>query len=335
MNGKRWLAIGIATLLLLISSIINGQMNGSIYQRKGILENLLSEEIVEKTLHEGNKQERIAVIFIDGVISSANAAGLFSNTGYHHSSVLKQIKTIQQDDTVKGVVLSVNSPGGGTFESAQLKDALRTLQEKKQIPVYVSMQKMATSGGYYISAYADKIFATEETLTGSIGVIMSGINLSGLYQKLGISDDTIKSGEFKDIGSDSRPMTAKDRDILQRMIDLSYQRFVKVVSEGRNMELEKAKALADGRIYDGSQAKENGLIDEIGYFDDVVEQMKLDHLLNESQVFYYDIDKSSINSFLGMTIQHFFNTSGTDFSKWLQPYSTDSMIRPMYIYRGE
>ncbi len=136
---------------------------------------------------------------------------------------------------MKGVVLEVNTPGGGVVESADIYDALRTIQMEKEIPIYVSMGGMAASGGYYVSAPADKIFVNPETITGSIGVIMESVNYAKLAEKYGIDFNTIKTGPYKDIMSGSREMKDEERAMLQEMINDSYERFVDIIEEGRDM----------------------------------------------------------------------------------------------------
>lgn len=337
MNAKRWIAVGMALVLLTISASISG-VTKSIYpyQGKGLMQQFFSEDMTETIIYTGKSSQRIAVIFVDGVISSYVPSGSLSFEGYNHGSVLRQIEEIKNDESVQGVILWVNSPGGGTYESAQLKDALVDLKESCDIPLYVSMQNVAASGGYYISAYGDKIFASEETLTGSIGVIMSGRNLSGLYEKLGITQDTIKSGTFKDMGSEARPMTPEDRQLFQEMIDLSYDRFVKVVAEGRKMDIVQVKTVADGRVMDGAQAKEKGLIDEIGYFEDVINALETDNDLPDSEVFYFETNKTPFSSLLGMDIRHLIKKSESQaviLERLLLSDEKNSRL-PMYLYRG-
>src|SRR5262249_39988293 len=152
-------------------------------------------------------------------------------------------------------------PGGGGVESAEIHDRLKEVQKDTKKPVYISMGSMAASGGYYISTAAKKIYASPETLTGCLGGIMEGINYQGLADKYGVDFVTIKSGKYKDIMSPTRKMTDEERQILQRMIDNSYEGFVKVISEGRHMTVEQVKKIADGRVYDGRQAKNLNLID--------------------------------------------------------------------------
>ena len=181
---------------------------------------------------------------------------------------VQAIVDFRTNDSVKGVILRVDSPGGGVGPSQEIYAEVKRLAAEK--PVVVSMGSVAASGGYYVALPAQKIVANPGTITGSIGVIMGFTNYQDLFEKIGLKSDVIKSGEHKDIGSPVRPMTAADRDILQSLIDDVHQQFVAHVAEGRNLEFETAAKLADGRIYTGRQAKESGLIDELGNFRDAV-----------------------------------------------------------------
>ena len=287
MNGKRWAALGIAAALFFVSVMINFL---SAFAFKGIEtdfgELLAAAELpfTEEIIEEGNEMKKIVVLDVDGVIQDTNSAeSLFQSAGYNHQGFMKQLDYIKEDDTVKGIILKINSPGGGVVESAEIHDKLVEIQKETKKPVYISMGSMAASGGYYISAPAKKIFASEETLTGSLGVIMQGVNYEGLAEKYGVDFVTIKSGQYKDIMSPTRQMTEEERQILQNMIDNSYEGFVKVIAEGRNMTAEQVKKIADGRIYDGRQAKELNLIDGFGYLDDVIQQMMEQEKLKDAQ----------------------------------------------------
>lgn len=291
MNGKRWAALGIAAALFFISVVINFL---SAFAFKGIETNIsdlfASEEqpFTEEIIDDGSELKKIVVLDVDGVIQdTGDSSSFFQSAGYNHQLFLKQLKYIKDDDTVKGVILRVNSPGGGVVESAEIHKKLVELQKDSKKPVYISMGSMAASGGYYISTAAKKIYASPETLTGSLGVIMEGINYKGLADKYGVDFVTIKSGKYKDIMSPTRKMTEEERNILQSMIDNSYQGFVKVISEGRHLSVDQVKQIADGRVYDGRQAKELKLIDGFGYLDDVITQMKTDEKLKGAKVVRY------------------------------------------------
>ncbi|MFC7322793.1 signal peptide peptidase SppA [Halobacillus campisalis] len=273
---KRLIAIGIAVALLLIgilSQSIGFLMSDTFSDSSQGMFSNEDEGPQEKVMEEGSSSERIARISVDGTIMSGQGGNLFEGEGYNHELFLEQLDTIKEDSTIKGVLLYVNSPGGGVFESAEIHDKLLEIKEEgKQL--YVSMGGMAASGGYYISAPADQIFASNETFTGSLGVIMQSINYEELANEYGVKFNTIKSGEFKDIMSPTKEMTEEDREILQTLVDESYQGFVDVISEGRDMPEDEVIDIADGRIYSGQQAVENGLIDNIGFEEDALQALK-------------------------------------------------------------
>ncbi|MBS4176033.1 signal peptide peptidase SppA [Lederbergia citrea] len=305
MNGKRWAALGIAAGVFIASTMIN-MASAFIFTdfSKGFSENFataksFNEEVIEK----GNAAKKIAVLEVDGVIQdTGEAASIFSTGGYLHKDFMKKLNHVKDDKTVKAIVLRVNSPGGGTNESAEIHHKLEEIKKETKKPVYVSMGSMAASGGYYISAPADKIFASPETLTGSLGVIMQGVNISELADKYGVDFMTIKSGPYKDIMSSYREMTAEEEEILHSMLDNSYNEFVRIIAEGRGMSEAEVRKLADGRVYDGRQAKEVGLIDDFGYQEDVIKQLKKDHKLAGAEVVRY-ASNSGIGSLFGVAAQ--------------------------------
>ncbi|KAF0819516.1 MULTISPECIES: signal peptide peptidase SppA [unclassified Cytobacillus] len=291
MNGKRWAALGIAAGLFVFSVVLNFVTAFAFTDLESSVNELFAggnEAFLEEVIEEGNAQKKIAVLDVNGVIQdTGDAASLFASPGYNHKGFMDNLDYVKEDSTVKAIVIKVNSPGGGVVESAEIHDKITEIQKETKKPVYISMGSMAASGGYYISAPADKIFASPETLTGSLGVIMQGYNYAGLAEKYGVEFVTIKSGPYKDIMSPTREMTDEERKILQSMINNSYDGFVKVIAEGRGLTEAQVKEIADGRIYDGRQAKELNLIDGFGYDDDVIEQLKKDHKLNGAQVVKY------------------------------------------------
>lgn len=334
MNGKRWAALGIAATLFFVSVVINFL---SAFAFKGV-ETDLSELLAatelpftEEIVKEGNEMKKIAVLDVDGVIQDTNSAeSFFQSAGYNHQGFMKKLEYIKEDDTVKGIILKVNSPGGGVVESAEIHDKLVEIQKETKKPVYVSMGSMAASGGYYISAGAKKIFASEETLTGSLGVIMQGINYEGLADKYGVDFVTIKSGQYKDIMSPTRQMTEDERQILQSMIDNSYEGFVKVISEGRKMTTDQVKEIADGRIYDGRQAKELNLIDDFGYLEDVIQQMMEDEKLKDAKVVRYT-EALGFGSLLNLKVQKLIGTEN-EMAGLMEILSRPNSPRLMYLY---
>ncbi|MDF1508728.1 signal peptide peptidase SppA [Robertmurraya sp. DFI.2.37] len=291
MTGKRWAALAIAGVLLFFSIAINAfsafafsNFGSNFEELLGVSEEMFAEEIIES----GDALNQIAVLDLNGTIQdTGGATSIFTTEGYNHRNFMDKLDYVKDNKSVKAVILRVNTPGGGVVESAEIHDKIVEIQSEANKPVYISMGSMAASGGYYISAPAHKIFASPETLTGSLGVIMQGYNFAGLAEKYGVEFVTIKSGPYKDIMSSTREMSEEEREILQSMIDNSYEGFVKVIAEGRGMTEAEVKKIADGRIYDGRQAKEVGLIDDFGYFADVVEAVKEEQKLNNAQVVKY------------------------------------------------
>jgi protease-4 len=199
--------------------------------------------------------ERVGIIEINGVISESD-------------EILESIRRFRDDQTIKAVVLRINSPGGGVAASQEIyREISKTVKVKK---VVASMGSVAASGGYYIAAAADKIVASPGTITGSIGVIMGYTTFEELLKKIGLAPVVVKSGKYKDIGSPVREMTAEERNILQEFTDQVHRQFIEAILEGRKIERSVLEPVADGRIMTGQTAKALGLIDELGNFEDAV-----------------------------------------------------------------
>ncbi len=202
---------------------------------------------------------KIGVVEIEGTISDLK-------------DVMADVVRFKEDDDIRGVIVRINSPGGAVGPTQEVASELKKLKAVKK--VYVSMGSVCASGGYYIAAIADKLYANPSTITGSIGVIMQQTVVEDLMKKIGVQSNTIKAGSMKDVGSPFRKMTDSERKYLQDIIDSIHEQFIKDVAAGRKMPLDKARTLSDGRIYTGLQAKEAGLIDGIGTFYDVLDEMK-------------------------------------------------------------
>ncbi|MEG1504026.1 MAG: signal peptide peptidase SppA [Enterococcus sp.] len=342
MNKRRWVAIIIAVVLL-VFSIVSSSITQKSENKKqmGQINELLygNDDVQEQVEEAGTSDQKIVKLVVEGTIVDDGTSGLFSSGGYNHESFMKQLAAIKADPQVKGILLEINSPGGSVYETAEITRALKDIQKDKKIPIYATMESQAASGGYYIAASSDKIFATEDTMTGSIGVIMSSMNYSGLMEKLGIADSTIKSGALKDIGSSSRPQTEQDKEVLQAFVDSMYGRFVKVVAEGRKMNETDVRKLADGRIYDGAQAVDNGLVDEIGYPDQALQALKKDKKLSDAQVVTYTTGATNfINTWLGSSLAEFqgIKPSQEDLvKKIVESVGTPQAPKAMYLYGGE
>lgn len=203
--------------------------------------------------------ERIGVVEIEGVIADGK-------------DVMEDIVKFKEDEGMRGVIVRINSPGGSVGPSQEIFQELKKLAAKKK--VYVSAGSVCASGGYYVASAAEKIYANPSTITGSIGVIMEQVVAEELLKKIGIQPNTIKAGKFKDVGSPFRKMEDSERAYFQQIVDGIHEQFIQDVATARKMPVDTVKGLSDGRIYTGSQAKELGLIDGIGTFYDVVDNMK-------------------------------------------------------------
>lgn len=211
-------------------------------------------------------QEAVGIIHLEGTIS-AGRGGLFA--AGEGDRVLEQLRKAA-DDPIKALVVRINSPGGSAAASQEIYQELLRVREKGKV-VVVSMADVAASGGYMIACAADSIVASPGSVTGSIGVILDASNVQELYELMGIEYDVVKGGEHKDILSPARPLEDGERQLLQEMVDDIYEQFIDVVAEGRELEREEVSALADGRIFSGRQAKEAGLVDEMGNLYDAVQ----------------------------------------------------------------
>lgn len=215
------------------------------------------------------QEPRVAVIRVNGPIVGGDDADMAwgSPSSTTSGALMRQFRKARQDDSVQAVLLRVNSPGGSAAATQEAAAELQKLKDSGK-PVVVSMGDTAASGAYWLVAYGDKIYANPSTITGSIGVYMSYYDVQGLSEKLGVREEKIKSGPHKDIFSPFRPMTEEERRLTQNMVDDMYEQFVAVVAEQRHMDGEKVRSLADGRVFTGVQAKEAGLVDELGnYYD--------------------------------------------------------------------
>jgi protease-4 len=200
--------------------------------------------------------EQIALVRIDGVILDSEPT----------TDLLRRYR---EDEGVKAILLRIDSPGGGVVPSQEIYDEVRALKGVKK--VVTSMGTVAASGGYYIASASDKIIANPGTLTGSIGVIMEMPNVESLLEKVGVESVVIKSGKNKDVGSPFRKMQPEERALLQEVLDDVHAQFIDAVAEGRALDPEAVRLLADGRIFTGRQAMALGLVDELGSLQDAIQ----------------------------------------------------------------
>jgi protease-4 len=181
-----------------------------------------------------------------------------------------QLKEYGNPSSVRAVVIRINSPGGGVAASQEIYEAVKKFRSDTKKKVIVSMSSVAASGGYYVACGADKIFANPGTITGSIGALVEWTNYGDLLRWAKLQDVVIKSGEFKDVGSPTRPLTEEERAYLKSLVDKMHGQFVSAVASSRKMKEADVRKLADGRVFTGQEAKANGLVDELGTFQDAV-----------------------------------------------------------------
>jgi protease-4 len=186
-------------------------------------------------------------------------------------SILEQLKRYEDSNSVKAILLNVDSPGGGVAASQEIYAEIKRLREKKDKTIVAYLSSTGASGAYYIACAANRIVANPGTIVGSIGVIAEWVNYAELLEWAKLKEVVFKTGEFKDSGSASRPLTESERKYFQGLIDDMYVQFVEAVSSGRRLDLQEVRSVADGRVFTGRDARERKLIDEIGNFQDAVD----------------------------------------------------------------
>ena len=258
----------------------------------------LQEEVLS-----GTGSAKVLLVDLSGVISAREERDLYRRPGMV-AEIKEVLDVAAEDEDVKALVIRVNSPGGTVTASDVLYHELRSFKARRKIPVVASIMDLGTSGGYYVACAADTIVAHPSSVTGSIGVIMLTMDASGLLEKIGVQANAVVSGPKKDMGSPLRPMTADERRVFQGVIDGFYERFLAVVQEGRpRLGAAQIRTLADGRIYSGTQARELGLVDEVGYLDDAIDLARQAADLDEARVVTYrrpgEYRNNIYSSFLG------------------------------------
>ena len=232
---------------------------------------------------------KVAVIEVEGLITSSESQGLFGTQENAVARFREQLQMAEDDWLVKAVVVRINSPGGGVTASDVMYHELLAFRQRAETPVVVCVMDVGASGAYYLALAGDHIIAHPTGVTGGIGVMMQLVNAEGLFGKLGLKGETIKSGAKKDIGSPLRPMTDEERALLQAIVDTLHARFVKLIADRRpKLDEAAARQLADGRVYTADEALKLGLIDQVGYLSDAVQKAKeLAHIRRARLVAYH------------------------------------------------
>ncbi|MBU2567692.1 MAG: signal peptide peptidase SppA [Elusimicrobia bacterium] len=216
--------------------------------------------------------DAIAVINISGPIRMGSRPRAFLS--YDSEAILRRLRNTSSRKDVKAIVLRINSPGGSVAAVQEIYSEVMKIRAEKKKPVVASFGDVAASGGYYIASACDKIVANPGTITGSIGVLLELGNVQELFKKIGVRMETIKSGKHKDTGSMFRELSVDERKMFQELVNEAFNQFINDIVRGRGMQREKVEALADGRIYTGSQAVQNGLVDKLGNDQTAIETAK-------------------------------------------------------------
>ncbi len=246
---------------------------------------------LEEKVLEGEGKPKILLVDLDGVISFKDETdGLKlksrpSKVSFFREALLKA----EADSDIAGVIVRINSPGGTVSASDTIYHEIMRFKEKRRIPVHAYIMELGASGGYYVAAASDRIIASPTAIAGSIGVIAMKFNIEGLLSKIGVSDETYKSGPKKDFWSPFRPSTAEEKKMLQDIIDKLYARFVEVVYANRKKLLTEGevRTLADGRILTAGEALDARLIDQVAYLDETIDAMKKTLNIGKARVITY------------------------------------------------
>lgn len=272
-----------------------------------VLMGVLSLRVVNKpdnaTTFRGSSV--VGVIEINGVLGG-EAASVLTGTSADSSKIMKAIRAAAKRPDVKAVVVRINSPGGTAVAAQEISTELDKLRKTGK-PVVTSMGDICASGGYWIACSSDHIIANGTTLTGSIGAIMEIANLQELYGKLGIKQEVFKSGEHKDIGSSGREITPQEREILQAVVNNSYNQFLNQVKQGRKdkIDLQQLEKIADGRVFTGEKAVEVGLVDGLGnYYDAVKQAQEMAKIPEDSRVEVLNPERLWDTLLLGTKVSH-------------------------------
>ena len=281
---RRWLFV--RWLALIACLPLTGCFNGLLLTPTHV-----SDPVEETVVTEPKRwlcRDKIAIIDVSGMILNARSSGIFGDGENMVSLFRERLDAAAKDPRVKAVVLRINSPGGAVTASDIMYRDLVNFRARTGKPVVACMMDLAASGAYYLAMGADYVYCHPTTVTGSIGVIMSLYNASGLAEKIGITSNAIKSGPIKDIGNPLRDMTDEERAVLQHLVNSFYDQFVQVVSTGRHMAEDEVRKLADGRVYAGTEAKTLRLVDEVGYLEDAIECAKSLAQVRDAAVVAYE-----------------------------------------------
>lgn len=302
-SGRGWKIFALIACVLLVISLLLNLLMGVVSGESALPQHHTAAPRLQETwVKDNGSQNRIVIVPIEGVITSQG----FGRNGPTMVDVIEeQFKRAAEDKRVKAVILKVNSPGGEVLASDDIYNVIDQFQRKSGKPVIAAMGSLAASGGYYVSAPCQWIVANEMTITGSIGVIMHGYNFRGLMDKVGVRPEVFKSGKFKDMLSPDKreeDITPEEREMIQSMVNETFDKFKSVVAEGRASAAKKNSTtgdkgrtlvenwaqFADGRILSGKEALNKGFIDELGNFDAAVSRAEKLAKISDANLIQYE-----------------------------------------------
>lgn len=292
-----WIFIGLLAAALVIGVVIAAGAALSSFARKAThlsvghrARHMLARErpvdeepMLREVWSYGQGDAKVVRIPVEGVIMRGSEGGFFEEPVDRVESILAQIRAAKNDEDIQGIIVEVDSPGGGVTPSDEIYAALKAFKDSDdERRVLVFMRDLAASGGYYVAMAGDWLMAEPTTIVGSIGVIMGSMNFKGLAEKVGVKDVTIKSGKNKDLLNPFVDIDTNQVALLQKMIDSTYERFFGIVRESRQIRETELRDLADGRVFSAGEALQLKLVDQIGYWDDAVDKMA--ELLGEKDI---------------------------------------------------
>ncbi len=248
--------------------------------------------------------DQIAVIPITGTIVSTSTSSLPLQQGSVTSTeIIDFLKDAEKKDSVKAIILEINSPGGTVVATREIAAYVKTIEK----PIIAVIREVGASGGYWIASATDKIIADPLSITGSIGVIASYLEFSELLEKFGVSYEGLKAGELKDIGSPFRKMTSEERTIFQKKLDLIHEYFIAEVAENRQLSKQQVKNVATGVYFLGKEAKDLGLVDELGTREDAIAEAKNMAGIEDAEIVEYEKESSLLDLVTGIRTESFFS----------------------------